>query len=68
MALFPWEQANLSHPVEYICPHCKEEQRVERGTVLLCSCTEAIEDERLQRQRMENFRRMQEERKAGRGP
>lgn len=52
--LFP---GDVSFPVEFLCPHCDEPQRVVGKQVIVCDCPDARRAEQEDRERYRNFHR-----------
>jgi len=48
-------------PVEFVCKHCGQVQPQEQGRVIVCTCPGSLQDQVDERQRIENWKRQQEE-------
>lgn len=57
---FLWDKPSTV-PVEFVCKHCGQVQPQVHGKVIVCTCPGAIQEQVEERQRIENWRRQQEE-------
>lgn len=62
--MFPWEQA--VSPITFTCPHCRDIKSAERGTVIVCKCPGARQQEAEDREKATTHHRSQEEARKAR--
>jgi predicted ATP-dependent serine protease len=59
--MLPWETPAQVAPVDFVCRHCEQVQEQVNGQVILCMCRGAVQERSEEKQRVENWRRQQEE-------